>query len=198
MKQAFAITLAAASLLAMPPVVHGITPPTVTNIETPGNLAPTQDIGCAKPADLRNTLTAADLYSGLAACAKAKDYKTGAFLFAMAGVYARFDTLRVADRTAHQAGTVLRMKYFDSLSTRAKKDLASQIEATLGQPAALAATCAAIRSIGAPDYYPAYMIQHGMGAVMGSDGGLVEGFDATKAWELALDGYLHCPAPAAQ
>lgn len=196
MKQAFAFALVATALLATSPVAQGVTPPKISNIETPGNLAPTTDIGCAKAGALRNTLTAADLYRGLAACAKSKDYKAAAFLFAMAGAYARFDTLRVADRTAHQAATVLRMQYFDPLPKRAKQNLATEIEATLGQPAGLAATCATLRSLGVPDYYPAYMIQHGMGAVMGRDGGLVAGFDATKAWQQALDGYLHCPAAA--
>ena len=53
-----------------------------------------------------------------------------------------------------------------------------------------------IERIGAPDYYPRYMVQHGMQAFLISDGsdGLVKDFDAPAAWKQALDSYLHCPA----
>jgi len=69
------------------------------------------------------------------------------------------------------------------------------IKALMGNPPKLKAYCTRVRKIGPPDYYPRYMVQHGMRAFTGrkSPRGLVRNFNAEKAWEKSLDTYLHCP-----
>ncbi|MGH8779611.1 hypothetical protein [Paraburkholderia sp.] len=59
--------------------------------------------------------------------------------------------------------------------------------------------CIAAHDFGAPAYYPAYMVNHGLGAMQAAmsgqtteDGGLRSDFDSTKGWSDALTGYLQC------
>jgi hypothetical protein len=89
------------------------------------------------------------------------------------------------------------MNLFSGMSKEDRSRLSDAYTATFENPERLASACAQIRTIGAPNYRPTYMIQHGLGAFMGGSGknGLVEPFDETAGWEESLSGYLHCPAP---
>lgn len=176
-------------------VVAASEPPKIISYETKGNLAATAEIGCAKSAKLSNTATPVDLYRGVAVCIKDENYADSAFLFALAGVYGRFDTFRVADRTAHQAMTVMVMGVLGGLDEARKEKFSAAVQKLVGSPDGLRATCKEARRIGAPAYHPAYMINHGIKAFSGGAGknGLVEPFDAKAAWVKALDSYLHCP-----
>lgn len=176
-------------------IAGGVSWAQVTNYETEGNLEVTHDIGCVDSGGLKNVYNSADLYKGLAKCINDGAYERGVLLFALAGVYGRYDTLRVADPTAHQATTVLRMTYFDSLEEARKLTFLAKLKETLGTPDGLKRVCSEVRKIGAPAYFPRYMIQHGMGAVSDdtSKGGLIDGFDSESAWEKSLGSYLHCP-----
>ena len=167
----------------------------VRNHEAPGNLESTHDLGCVGSARLSPTHTPPDLYRALEKCVQRDAYEEATFLFALAGVYGRFDTLRVADRSAHQAVTVLVMQTFGSMGEPKTTTFRGRLQESLGSPTGLVATCTEIRRIGPPSYHPRYMIQHGMGAFVksGSGDGLVSGFDAGSAWKASLDGYLHCP-----
>jgi hypothetical protein len=165
------------------------------NYEAPGNLESTNDVGCVGPARLQNKYTPPDLYRALGRCLQQEKYREAAFLFALAGVYGRYDTQRVADRTAHQAIAVLRMQTFAPLSKDKEDGFKKTLQESLGSPGGLAAACREITRIGPPDYHPRYMIQHGMGAFLkdGPSDGLVTGFDAPAAWKRSLESFLHCP-----
>jgi hypothetical protein len=175
-------------------------PARITNYEAPGNLESRRDIGCAGLGSIRNTYSPADLYRGIPKCVEQRDFEAGIFLFALAGIYGRYDSLRVADRTAHQAVTVLRMRYVDELPEAPKKALFERLRAIADNPERLSNLCARIREVGSPNYYPRYMVQHGMGAFLGNStkDGLVPEFNSITAWEKALDSYLHCPTQAAR
>lgn len=188
------------SLLTTILVAACAAPPNTTSItkfEAPGNLQALDNLGCVQPDALLNTYTAADLYHINAECIERKDLESAVYASALGGVYARYDTMRVADRTAHQAQTVLMLNLGNSLPEEDAKEFYARLSEAAGNPERLAAICARIRTIGAPQYHPAYMIQHGMGAFLGGgysdDEGLVENFDSASAWEKALDTYLHCP-----
>jgi hypothetical protein len=169
----------------------------LTNIEAKGNFEPLNDLGCVRPDKLRNTYTPADLYRSNAECIKLADYDSAVYSSALAGVYARYDTMRVADSTAHQAQSVLPMKYLASLAEEQKKAFTSRLSAVAGSAGKLAALCADIRKIGPPDYRPTYMIQHGMSAFLvgKTENSLVPNFDGAASWEKSLNSYLHCPMP---
>lgn len=165
----------------------------VTMIEAEGNLESNHDIGCSD--SLSNQYSPADLYKGLSKCILDKSHERGVLLFALAGVYGHYDAFRVADESAHQGVTVLRMTYVDSLDQAKKLDFLGHLKGSLGNPKKLSRICGEVRTIGPPANFPRYMIQHGLAALQGDStgNGLVEGFDPESAWEKALDSYLHCP-----
>jgi len=193
MRRGAVIALSALALVA----ATGELTAQVKNYEAPGNLESMNDIGCAGSAKLQNMYTPADLYRAAELCIRRATYRDAAFLYALAGVYGRYDTLRVADRSAHQAITVLQMQAFGGLPPDRQEAFKRAVQESLGAPANLAAVCKEIQRIGPPAYHPHYMIQHGMGAftkdASSPKDGLVTPFDAPAAWKRALDSYLHCP-----
>lgn len=187
---AFSFSFAVAALAA-----DSGTQPRIRNYEAPGNLESKNDLGCIGADKVENKYTPTDLYKAVSKCANTGMYKEGAFLFAVAGVYGRFDTLRVEDKSAHQAIAVARMQALSTLDKGKQTAFQEKLKATLGNPEGLAAVCKEIVRIGPPNYFPRYMIQHGMGAFLKSGGGdgLAKDFNAKAAWKQSLDSYLHCP-----
>lgn len=170
----------------------------VVDHQAQGNLESNNPIGCVDSTLVRNTHTPADLYRGVAACVSADNLENGAMLYAFAGAYGRFDTLRVTDRSAHQAIPVLQMQALGTLPKESADRFRQATMMVTGDPARLEALCIEIRRIGPPNYVPRYMVQHGMGAFSANSGsGLDEAFDAAAGWEQALSSYLHCPAQSA-
>lgn len=171
------------------------TQPRVRNYESPGNLESKYDLGCIGAHKVENKYSPTDLYKAVSKCANSGMYKEGTFLFAVAGVYGRFDTLRVEDKSAHQAIAVARMQALSTLDKGKQTAFQESLKANLGNPEGLAAVCKEIVRIGPPNYFPRYMIQHGMGAFLKSGGGdgLAKDFNAKTAWKQSLDSYLHCP-----
>ena len=134
----------------------------VKNHEAKDNVQSSNDIGCTDVAHLRNIYTPADLYRAIPVCVERNDYDSAVFISALAGVYARYDQMRVADESAYQAETVLRMKYLDSLVPDQQKKFVEVLRARTNSPTKLTAMCDQIRGIGPPHYFPTYMVQHGM------------------------------------
>lgn len=166
----------------------------VTNYQAEGNLESTHQLGCIAADEVKDIYTPVDLYKGVAACVGSGNLQNGPLLFALAGVYGRFDTLRVADSTAHQAIRMAQMQELGSLPQEKTDLLRQEVVAIAKDNTRLAVLCARIRQVGPPNYFPRYMIQHGMGAFMPSSGnGLVKSFDPASAWEQSLTSYLHCP-----
>jgi len=165
--------------------------------EAPGNLESTQDIGCVPISDLKNTFTPPDLYNGFVECINQDNYSSAVFFFALAGTYAYYDNFRVADITAHDAKSVLIQQTLVSLDSIHKNAFEQELQNTIGNSDKLLEICNEISRIGAPQYYPRYMIQHGMNAFTdGNSGdGLAKNFDSDTAWKTSLDSYLHCPNP---
>jgi len=198
MKAIFVIAIAALSFWfsAGTFAAGSVTQPGVQNFEAPGNLESKYDVGCIKADKVKRKYTPTDLYRAMSKCIDSGNFKEGVFLFAVAGVYGRFDAYRVADKTAHQAVIVARMQAVSPLSKDKLTEFQNSLKTTLGNPTGLAAVCKDIEQIGAPEYYPRYMIQHGMGAFLKDRRGneLVEDFNASAAWKKSLDTYLHCPA----
>ncbi len=168
--------------------------PSITNYETPGNLVAKHPLACASVDKLKDTDTPPDLYAGLVDCAKHARYGDAVYFFALAGAYSYFDAERVVDETARDAHSVLTRNAMEQLDQPTKDAVFAELKATLGDPAKLPAACTAIERIGPPNYFPQYMVQHGMDAVNDKvkGNGLITDFDAKTAWDKALDNYLHC------
>ena len=167
----------------------------ITNYETKGNLKSFHHLNCVSVAALTTAETPADLYPAVRTCVDHGDFQRAARLWMIASLYGRFDTLRVLDVSAHQAILVLRQTFLGPLDQGAKDQLQATIEA-ITAPDQLAGFCAQMRGVGAPTYYPTYMLQHGMSAFTGTGGGLKRDFNAAQAWDSSVTDYLHCPAPS--
>jgi len=166
-----------------------------TNVNVSGSLASKIDIGCIPMDEVTNQLTPPDLYKGVAACIDADEYEYATDLFALAGMYGSFDAERVTDKTAGQARSVLIMRTFTALPEDKKQRFKKTLEGVAKNEAELEATCARISNIGYPDYYPEYMILHGMKAFTGNphENALVAGFAPEATWKRLMRDYLHCP-----
>lgn len=198
MKATKVIVLAGAALLLATGYYVAKQParPHIKNVEAPGNLESRHDIGCVSTDSLSNTYTPADLLKGVSACVLQGKHEEGAALYALAGAYGRFDTLRVSDKTAHQAFTILLMQSASRLPQNQVQSFQADLKKAADDPHWQAAVCRAARRIGPPGYHPRYMIQHGLGAFgAGGDGGagLVKDFNAAQAWQQTLEVFLRCP-----
>jgi hypothetical protein len=165
-------------------------------VEKAGNTASTFNLGCITSKELQTKFSPVDLYQAMSQCVKVNKYNEAAFLFAAAGVYGRFDAQRVSDPTAHQAASFLQMQTREEMDIEESKALDDTLNKTLGTQAGLEFTCKEIARVGTPTYYPSYMIQHGMGAFVGSESSdaLVKSFDEKATLKTALATYLECPA----
>ncbi len=186
--------------VAVAPPPTPATTPQIVNREAAGNLAPTRPpLGCIEATQVDSSMNPADLYASMEACARADRPRDASLLFGLAGVYGRFDTLRVADRSAHGGVQIIHRRHVDAVPAEQWAPVEQLLRQTTNDPAALARFCGRVRAIGPPTYHPAYMIQHGMGAFLGRGGDpLVPGFDPAAGWESALDSYLHCPPARTQ
>lgn len=176
----------------------GIAPAKVTNIETDGNLASFSPIGCVDLAGVESTQTPADLYPAVRLCIDGDDLDRGARLFALAGVYGRFDMMRVRDESAHQAIAALQRENLGSLSSeRAQAFQHHLAEKFAAASDALRELCEEIERVGPPRYEPIYMVQHGMEAFGQPGEGRSRTTDPAAGWDEALSGYLGCPKQSA-
>jgi ankyrin repeat protein len=158
------------------------------------------DLGCPRFENVDNTHAPPELYAAVAECVRLGHYNDAMTLFALAGLYSNFDAARVADKTAGQAGKILVMGTFDSLPSAAAEKFRALTTSRATDKPALERICMAVRGVGAPNYYPEYMIAHGMKSVIsnlegtGAGNALEPGFDAQKTWRSLLATYLNCAA----
>jgi uncharacterized protein DUF3617 len=182
------------------PIVNTTQNGKVTQMTVDGQLAAKHPVGCIPLGKVDNTRTPPDLYPGVKACIEQDDYRAATELFALAGVESRFDAERVLDKSAGQAGQVLIMNTFNGLPDEKRAKFAKAVTDLAADSAALAKTCSSIRTVGYPNYYPDYMVLHGIHAFTAKPGDptLVSTFDPSATWNSLLATYLNChDAPAA-
>lgn len=162
-----------------------------------GSLALTQTVGCIPLAQAKNTFTPPDLYKGVEECVAQDNYDLAVRLFVLAGIYSWFDADRITDKTAAEARTVLITNAFATMSQDKKSKFSKALERLTKKPdpGLVEKLCAEVQKVGAPDYYPSYMILHGIKAFTGNphEEALIKGFDASSAWKNLQSEYLHCP-----
>lgn len=147
---------------------------------------------CVKIQELNSSLTPVDLAVGVIDCIHKDKYKEGLEMYILFGAYGWFDSMRVVDVSAHQAIPVLKT-YISGVITEDKKDKWYGALDTAMEEKNLNKLCSEIKRIGMPEYYPDYMIMHGLQAFSdGGASGVHSDFNAQAGWEEALDGYLHC------
>lgn len=166
----------------------------IKSITSEGNLESPNPCGCVALSEVTNEQNPADILTGMEKCIKLKDFDKAAKLFVISGVYGTYDTYRVKDNSAHQALLVLQQNILMNIEEKDKESLINSLNKTLEKDSEeLNSVCQTIRKIGVPNYYPKYMIQHGIQAFMDNKGdGLIEEFNSKESWNLALTNYLLC------
>lgn len=192
---AFLSTLALAQT-AEPPKASDEQNDKTTKVEPQGNLESTQTLGCIPLAEAKNTYTPPDLHTGITACVAEEKYDLAARLFALSGIYGAFDSARVTDRSAAKANVILILILFTEMDPAKKRKLEEAVISIAADTALLANLCNEVRSVGMPNYYPAYMINHGINSRIGNpdEGALAKDFDSSKVWADLQTTYLKCPA----
>lgn len=147
---------------------------------------------CQTYKQVKNTQNPVALTVSMVDCIREDRYSDAVDLFNIAGVFAKYDTLRVADRTAHQAYSVLKMQASQQLTTEQAETFDAQLKSKLGNANYQAQLCQSLNKIGAPTYNPTYMSNHGMSAFTGSAPSQNDNFDGRSAWRDVMTNYLKC------
>lgn len=162
-----------------------------------GSLASTQTVGCIPLAQAQNTFTPPDLYKGVEACVAQDNYDLAVRLFVLAGMYSWFDADRITDKSAAQARTILITNTFDTMLQGKKVKFSKALDRLTKNPdpELVEKLCDEVEKLGAPNYYPSYMILHGIKAFTGNphEEALIKDFDASSTWKNLQSEYLHCP-----
>ncbi len=176
----------------------------VADIAMEGSLAATNTLGCVALEQVSPFSAPPDLYLGVRECIEHDRYAEAVALFALAGMESQFDAARISDKTAGQAGQVLIMGTFGSLTAAKRDKFRSVLTARVADARELGRLCRSVSDRGPPKYYPTYMILHGMSAINGALNGQVAGpaldpsFDGVKTWKALQTSYLNCPPASRQ
>lgn len=147
--------------------------------------------GCPSADQLKNTQSPLEMYQKLPACFEAKRYDDAAKLYVISQVYGKYDTLRVSDRSAHQAIAVLRMSISGMLTPDNLETFQAALNPLLDNRTQI---CSILTKLGKPAYHPSYMINHGLQAFGGAqlNGGIKPDFDPETGWKETLGSYMKC------
>lgn len=188
-----ALILGAASLSGAALAIQ-TAPPKVLNFEASGNLESPHNLGCIQFNDASPKYNPVDLFRAAKVCLDSERFEAAFELVRLAGVYGRFDVLRVADSTAHQAVTVARMVVFESVPEDVKSKFYEVAKTHTYSAEERAILCQSLKTLGPPTYRPTYMTKHGMSAFLAPNGtGVVKDFDPDRAWAEVLKSYVKCP-----
>jgi hypothetical protein len=130
-----------------------------------------------------------ELYDSLAQCITDGEFADAARLFMLAGIFSRFDAIRVADVTARDTGAVMILNTFNPLPEDPKKQFGIELNALMENADARQSYCATLRRLGYPTYFPEYMVSHSLHRITPP---LRADFDAEATWTSLQASYLHC------
>lgn len=164
-------------------LARGPDDPSLRNSDVERHRASSEPLGCAALEDVSARSNPVDLFLASRGCLDAGDAVKARDLLLLGGVRGRFDTRRVVDRTAWPAVIAAQREIFGPLDDDASALLTGAM-ARLESPSAMKAMCGRMIALGAPTYFPAYMIAHGRDAAAGRKGldALVPQFRAEEAW----------------
>jgi hypothetical protein len=153
---------------------------------------------CVRFDQIDNTHSPVELYASVADCAQNNRDVDAVSLFVLAGMDSSFDSLRVADKTAGQARQILIMGLFQEMRADVHARFETALKGLMDQPQRRATLCAQVHKIGPPQYFPAYMVNHGLGVMQSALSNqlppppLEPNFDAAATWATLVINYLDC------
>ena len=164
----------------------------IVNVKIKGSLESKQPLSCINISKLNNTHTPADMFVGIEECIKNDEYDKAVNLLFVASSYGKYDSLRVKDRTSHQAIPMLKRKTMQNVDKK-KVDLFRNEFSLRAKDSALnKVNCNSLISLGTPNYSPEYMMKHGMSKFTGKGGGLVADFEPSVAWAKVIKDFAKC------
>jgi len=168
---------------------------TVTRLTIPGSLAATHNLGCVALEAIDKSAQPPDLYKAIPQCITAGRYPDAVELFMLAGLEIRFDSTRVTDKTAGQAGQVMIMNTFSPLPQEQRQKFADSFTVLIKEPKTLTQVCEGAQKSGPPTYYPEYMILHGIKAFTGDPrvSAIDTAMNGQAVWTRIQHTYLNCP-----
>ena len=137
------------------------------------------------------SLNPADLASGILECYKNDDVAKALDMFWVMRIRAFFDAKRVNDESAGAAMGMLQTELFGITG----EDFLIKMQNLLDQDSEtfFNRLCSTMKTLGPPDYYPEYMILHGMNAFLGVEGdGLKPDFKIDLEWNKIIKNDLDC------
>ncbi len=171
-----------------PNVITERTSPYFTNLKVKGSLESKNPKSCVPLDEINNTVSPPDLFAGVATCLEEEDFAKAGNLFFLARLFGAYDAERVADKTAGQGIDVLQMRLFSIIEENKVTKFQEYINNPKRQESILSAVCNHAKSIGHPEYYPKYLILHGIKAFYGIKGnGLEPSFDSSETWRTLLN-----------
>ena len=158
---------------------------------------------CVQLDSIDNSHTPIELYSSLNDCLQNNRDADAVSLFILAGMDSGFDSVRVADKTAGQERTILIMALFGEMPPDLHTRFESSMKAFMDNPSRHATLCQQVKKVGPPQYFPAYMVNHGLGVMQSALSNqapptpLDPKFDAAATWKELVTSYLNCNGAAA-
>ncbi len=137
-----------------------------SNVKVKGSLESKHKLGCITIREIKSIYTPADLYPSAAQCFIEEKGTQGFEVFMAASMYARYDMLRVTDKSARQAKNALILNTLYPLPEKKKAILAVQAKRIKTDSEFKNSLCNKMKALDIPDYHPEYMIKHGMKAVL--------------------------------
>lgn len=120
----------------------------IINVQAPGNLEVTNKLSCITVNEVKPFYSPADLFYGISQCLDKSDYEKAAVLYSIAFAYGKYDTLRVADKSAHQALSVMKLNLMN-----AKKEHIDKFQSVVTEKFKdRAKLCQELQSIQPPTY----------------------------------------------
>jgi ankyrin repeat protein len=158
---------------------------------------------CVQFDTIDNRHSPIELYSSLNDCMQSGRNADAAGLFVLAGMDSSFDSVRVADKTAGQVRVILITALFEGMADDVHARFDTAMKALTDSPSRHAVLCEEIRRVGPPQYFPAYMVNHGLGVMQSALANqaphtpLDPKFDAAATWRSLITNYLNCGGAAA-
>jgi ankyrin repeat protein len=153
---------------------------------------------CVQLDSIDNSHTPIELYSSLNDCMQNNRDADAVSLFVLAGMDSSFDSVRVADKTAGQARVILIMALFGGMAADVHARFETAMKALMDHPSRHAILCEQVKKVGPPQYFPVYMVNHGLGVMQSALANqppptpLEPKFDAAATWRDLITNYLNC------
>jgi len=158
---------------------------------------------CVQIGSIDNSHPPIELYSSLNDCLQNNRDADAVSLFILAGMDTSFDSLRVTDKTAGDARGILIMALFGGMADDVHTRFETATKTLMADPSRHAVLCEQVKTVGPPQYFPAYMVSHGLGVMQSAlahqapPTPLEPNFDAAATWNDLITNYLNCGGAAA-